>query len=357
MITLKQIQSIYAYLKKQYPLPLPSEITTLAELMNLKLSHFNINGVLDYNQILNISELTHVEINSEWIPIDTYATLMTRFTPITSRGALLQHPTRLITCNLPSYTIQRLKQGERIETPKYLTYEKAFPVAKSSVSGANHFTISSFTIDDNSAQLSEVIGRLWKVRDSYSTLHFHLEENTGGDLIPVHLIMLCLCGGHQRWMTDYEVIEHYNGRNVSRKWNPWTPWDPDNHDYKNYKTLDLDETELFRHTTPYKGKIVVHMNRGCQSSTWYFITYLVYVFANRIERFVQYIHGVPFKCGRVSRSQIELHGYSGTTSGDGNLICKNFILDGTTIRGCFPTQANIHHPIQERDWNRFWIEA
>jgi hypothetical protein len=357
MITLKQIQSIYAYLKKQYPLSLPSEITTFVELMELKLSHFDINGVSYYNQILDSTGLTHVELNSEWISIDTYATLMTRFTPIRSRGALLQHPTRLITCNLPSYTIQRLKQGERIEIPKYLTYEKAFPVAKSSTSGANHFTISSFIIDDNTAQLSEVIGRLWKVRDSYSTLHFHLEENTGGDLIPVHLIMLCLCGGHQKWMTEYEVIERYKGRNVSRKWDPWSPWDPDNHDYKNYKKLDLDETELFHYTTPYKGKIVLHMDTKCTSSTWYFITYLVYVFAARIERFTKYVHGVPIKCGTARGPQIELHGYSGTTSGDGNPVHKNFILDGTTVTGYFPTQANIHRPIQERDWNRFWIEA
>ena len=356
-MTLKQIQSIYAYLKKQYPLSLPSEITTLAELMELKLSHVNINGVSYYNQILDSTGLTHVEINSEWIPIDTYATLMTRFTPIGFRGILLQYPNHLITCNLPSYTIQHVKRNGRIEIPTYLTQKQVFPLLKSSVSRANHFTISSFLIDTNIKQLREVIRRLWKIRDTYPTLHFHLEGNVGGDLIPVHLIMLSLCGGHQKWMTEYEVIEHYNGRNVSRKWNPWTPWDPDNDDYENYKKLDLDETELFHYTTPYKGKIVLHMDTTCTSSTWYFITYLVYVFASRIERFVQYIHGVPFKCGCVSRSQIELHGYSGTTSGDGNPVHKNFILDGTTVTGYFPTQANIRRPIQERDWNRFWMQG
>jgi hypothetical protein len=158
-------------------------------------------------------------------------------------------------------------------------------------------------------------------------------------------------------MTDYEVIEHYNGRNVSRKWNPWTPWDPDNNDYTSYKKLGLDETELFRHTSPYKGKIVVHMDTECGSSTWFFITYLVYVFAARIERFVKYVHGVPVKCGRASGPQIELHGCSATTSGDGNAVHKKFILDGTTVTGWFPTQANLSRPVQERDWNRFWMQS
>jgi hypothetical protein len=356
MITLKQLQAVYFYLKKQYPASLPPEITTYAELMKLNLSHFYCSGVLDYNQILNISELTHVEINSEWIPIDTYATMMARFTPVTSRGALLQHPTQLITCKLPSYRIQHVKRGGRVGTPTYLTYDKAFPVTKSSVAAANHFTISSFLIDNNAAQLSEVIGRLWKVRDTYPTLHFHLEGNGGGHLIPVHLIMLCLCGGHQKWMTEYEVIEHYNGRNVSRKWNPWTPWDPDNHDYTSYKKLGLDETELFRHTSPYKGKIVLHMDTECGSSTWFFITYLVYVFAARIERSVEYVHGVAVKCGRATGPQIELHGCSATTSGDGNAVHKKFILDATSVTGWFPTQANLSRPVQERDWNRFWME-
>jgi hypothetical protein len=356
MITLKQIQSIYAYLKKQYPLPLPPEITTFVELMNLKLSHLYWDGVSKYDQIIDITGLTHVELNSEWIPIDTYATLMTRITCIAYRGYFLQYPNYLFTCNLPSYSIQRVKRGEHIEIPKYLTKKEAFSPLKSSVAAANHFTISSFSINDNAAQLSEVIGRLWKVRDRYSTLHFYPEY--GGNLIPVHLIMLCLCGGHQKWMTEYKVIDHHrNGQNILRKWNPWTPWNSDNEDYKLYKKLGLDETELFRHTTPYKGKIVIHMNPEYASSTWYLITYLIYVFATRIERFVKYVHGVPVKCGRATGPQIELRGCSATTSGDGNSVHKEFILDTKLVLGTFPTQANISRPVQERDWNRFWIEA
>jgi len=356
MITLKQLQAIYQYLKKLYPAPLTAEITTYSDLMDLQLSHFYCDGVLNYNAILDITGISHVELNDTWITVDAYATLMARITPIIARGDLLQSPHLIITGNLPTYTIQRIKRKGDIQVPTYLSSAQAYPITNSSMSGDNHFTISSFLIHNNAKQLSEVISRLCKVRNSYSTLHFHLDRNGGGNLIPVHLIMLCLCGGRQRWMTEYEVVEYNKTGNTARKWDPWTPWDPTNNDYKTYLNLDLNITDLLSHTEKYKGKIVIHMDTSNGSATWFFITYLIYVFASRVERFVQYVHGIPIKCGRVRGQHIELHGCSSTTGGDGNAIHKKFRLDGTTVTGWFPTQANRRRPVLERDWNRFWIE-
>ena len=42
--------------------------------------------------------------------------------------------------------------------------------------------------------------RLFANRDNYKTIHIHLDNNGGGDLVPVHLILRCLCGKKEKWM-------------------------------------------------------------------------------------------------------------------------------------------------------------
>ena len=66
-MTIKQIQAVYSYLKKQYLAKLPpvNEITTYSDLMNLKLSHVKTN-ILDYTRCINISSVTHIEVDSKW---------------------------------------------------------------------------------------------------------------------------------------------------------------------------------------------------------------------------------------------------------------------------------------------------
>jgi hypothetical protein len=312
--------------------------------MNLKLSHFNSN-VLDYTRCIDIHSITHIEFDSKIIPIDEYKKIVVSLMRHIDYVYFIVFPTILPSIILKHH---RICKSGKLEEPKFIniTIPRSITVSKT----PNHFQISSFDITSNSTQLSSVLKKLWEHRDNYSTLHFHLEGNGGGDLIPVHLIMLCLCGGRQQWMTDYEVIESDNGR---RKWDPWVPWDPNSGYFKQYKELDIDAP---RYTSQYIGKIILHVDAECGSSTWFMISYIIYVFAEKIKRFTTYRNGRQIKLGRVFGRQIELHGISNTTSGDGNSIVKEFLLDGSKLKFKFPTQANISRPIDERDWNRFWIE-
>lgn len=345
-MTIKQIQSVYVFLQKQYPAKLPpvNDITTYSDLMNLKLSHLNSN-ILDYTRCIDISSITHIEVDSKWVPVDEYKKIVVDLTRYLDYVYFLVFPNTLPTIRFKSYrTCKSGKLGE----PKFINI--TIPRSISVFKAQNHFRISDFDISSNAAELSAVLKRLLRHRDDYSSLHFHLEGNTGGDLVPVHLIMLCLCGGRQQWMTDYEVMESDNGR---RKWDPWVPWDPDSDDFKQYKKLDIYPPN---YSTQYSGKIVLHIDAECASSTWFMISYIIYVFAEKIQRFTKYINGKQIKLGRPIGRQIELHGISDTTSGDGNSIVKEFLLDGTKLAFKFPTQANISRPIDERDWNRFWVE-
>lgn len=311
--------------------------------MNLKLSHLN-SDILDYTRCIDIRSITHIEIDSKWMSIDEYKKILVSLIRYSDYVYFIAFPTTLPSISSKHYKI--CKSG-KLEEPKFINI--TLPRNISLSKAPNHFRISDFDISSNAAELSAVLKRLFRHRDDYSSLHFHLEGNTGGDLIPVHLIMLCLCGGRQRWMTEYEVIESNNGR---RKWDPWVPWDPDSDDFKQYKELNIYAPT---YTTQYNGKVILHVDAECASSTWFMISYIIYVFAEKIQRFTKYINGRQIKLGRAIGRQIELHGISDTTSGDGNTVVKEFLLDGSKLAFKFPTQANIARPIHESDWNRFWI--
>lgn len=66
----------------------------------------------------------------------------------------------------------------------------------------NHFYLHSFSIDSNRKNLKKDISRLIKNRDKYKNIHFHLDDNGGGDLVPVHLIIKCLVGIKEKWMKN-----------------------------------------------------------------------------------------------------------------------------------------------------------
>jgi len=347
MYSVKQIRDIYTYLKKNYPESLPplSEIKTYEDLIDLKLSHFQCE-LLNYNKNLDITNVTHVEIASEWIPINIYTKSIANLVSYTKKILLFKHPKTLP--SLDPHEITKVKTHNSIRDPAYYKYDEAYPNKALKPNLENHFIITSFSIDNNADQLAAAIQRLYEIRNRYKTLHFHLEGNGGGDLIPVHLIMLCLCG-RQSWMTNYEVIEMSHGIKKTRKWDPWTL-------SKKGSKLDISFESLPTYTTQYKGKIVIHMDKYCGSSCWYFITYLIYAFAEKIERFATYVGGKPIKLGRATGSQIELHGYCLTSAGDANAVKKAFELGDAKIMCYFPTQATVHRPVENRDWNRFWTE-
>jgi hypothetical protein len=354
MIPVKQIKDIFSYLKKNYPEPLPpsSEIKTYADLIHLNLSHFQCE-ILNYNKNIDLHNVTHILLENIWVTVGEFAKLIVPLIHNNKRILLVKHPNFLPVVEF--YEIKSVKKHGKVVDPSYKYYDIAYPGPKSALAN-NHYTINSFSINDNSVQLKQVIERLYTSRDAHSSIHFHIEGNGGGDLVPVHLILLCLCGGRRRWMSNYEVIENEDGLIERRHWNPWTPWLKTNDNYPEFCRLNIDYDKLPKYTDLYKGKIIIHMDKYCGSSSWYFITYLTYAFAEKIERYVEYVNGIPIKMGKAHGPQIKFIGYSSTTGGDANSIQKDFKINDSLKNCFFPTQANVSRPVKKNDWNRFWTE-
>ena len=53
----------------------------------------------------------------------------------------------------------------------------------------NHFYLESFSVNNNYKKLKIEIDRLIKNRDKYNNIHFHLDNNGGGDNVPAHIIL------------------------------------------------------------------------------------------------------------------------------------------------------------------------
>lgn len=62
----------------------------------------------------------------------------------------------------------------------------------------NHFYFDSFNVYNNYKLLHKELNRLIKTRDNYDELHIHLENNRGGDLVPVHILIRCLAGPKEK---------------------------------------------------------------------------------------------------------------------------------------------------------------
>ena len=70
------------------------------------------------------------------------------------------------------------------------------------INDANHFYLNSFDVNGNHKQLKLELDRLIKYRDKYNSIHFHLDGNGGGDIVPAHLILRCLVGKKEKWMKN-----------------------------------------------------------------------------------------------------------------------------------------------------------
>jgi len=211
--------------------------------------------------------------------------------------------------NIIEYKINYIDNKSNINKINYnLTWDN--DVVNNVINKNNHFYLDSFDVDDNYKKLKIEIDRLIKNRDKYKTIHFHLDNNDGGDIVPAHLILRCL------------VV----------------------------KKLKLDH--LPNYDTKYNGKIFLHMYKQNRSSAWFFITYLIYSFSNKIERYSKKCYGQTIKYGKIKSDQLILISHSGTTSGDGNSISVKY----NNIEIQCPTQQFISCSIKKKDWNRFWIE-
>jgi hypothetical protein len=238
-----------------------------------------------------------------------------------------------------------MKDGTSIDIKYKIKENKQYiqkPIKR--INKDNHFYFSSFSIDKNKDEIITETLRLFSNRDMYKNIHFHLDNNGGGDLVPVHLILRCLTGKKEKWMKNIKKIQ--TNQNIVE----WDCWNEDKKGINNYERVQmLNLGNIPIYDNKYNGKIHLHMNSNNVSAAWYFITYLIYVFGLEIKRY----NYKNIKFGTISKnSQIILHGISGTTSGDGNTINIQY----KDISIICPTEQFISCSIKEKDWCRFWTE-
>ena len=67
----------------------------------------------------------------------------------------------------------------------------------------NHFYFPSFNIDTNQEQIRNELTKLLTLRDTYDSIHIHLENNSGGSVVPGELLLKCLIGtNRESWMKN-----------------------------------------------------------------------------------------------------------------------------------------------------------
>ncbi len=225
----------------------------------------------------------------------------------------------------------------------------------------NHFLFAGFDFGEhNGPAIGRELRRLFQYRDDYKEIHFHLNNNGGGQITPCNMILLALCGAREPWMKkqeSLELVDIANNRAVSEK-RAWDPWELDNLFTSNnmkamgLKLADLDNFQ--RITTRYHGKITIHMYPGNGSAAFFFITYIVYAFG-KPRRFTQECYGKQLKMGHGDSNRLTLLGTSNTTSGDGNMTVVE-LKQGTPLRVGIPRQQFTSSTVLPMDWNRFWTE-
>lgn len=237
----------------------------------------------------------------------------------------------------------------QVEYSNKINYRLAWNnyIYKDKIKKDNHFYLKSFSVNDNYKKLKIEIDRLIKNRDKYKTIHFHLDNNGGGDIVPAHIILRCLIGKKEKWMKNIKKIIK------NKKIFEWNCWEEENKDSPNYETVKkLNLDNLPNYDSKYNGKIYLHMNKQNGSAVWFFITYLIYSYSNKINRYYKKCYGQTIKYGTIESDNLILLGHSGTTSGDGNAVS---IKNNNITINC-PTEQFISCSIKKNDWNRFWIE-
>lgn len=215
----------------------------------------------------------------------------------------------------------------------------------------NHFYFESFDVVQNKRQLRIGLMSLFARRDSYDELHFHLDNNGGGDIVPAHLILRCLLGAkRESWMRNIRKITH-DGSIVE-----WDCWREEVAHSPNCATVAaLELGVLPTYAAKYPGKIYLYMNDMNGSAAWFFITYMIYAFGGDIIRYSETRFGQRVKFGTIGapRGQLVLVGRSSTTSGDGNATEVKADAD---IRVHCPTEQFLDSSVKKTDYNRFWVE-
>lgn len=216
----------------------------------------------------------------------------------------------------------------------------------------NHFYFDSFNINGDYNNLSIELNRLILNRDKYNEIHLHLENNKGGDLVPVHLLIRCFAGNKEDWMKPIKKKLKNKKQSI---WNCWNEENKNSPNYMSLKKLKINKIPNFETNIKYKGKIYLYMTKTNGSAVHFFITYLIYLFVKNedIIRTEYESFGDIIKFGSIKKNDnLVLIGQSGTNSGDCNAIKINF----ENIEILCPTEQFVDCSMKIEDYNRFWTE-
>jgi hypothetical protein len=362
MLYKKLIEKINQILLKYYPLKISfDKINTLSHFRILSNDYerfltinMNINGTILNGKYKNY-QIDKV-ITTEIFNWDKYILLYVFLSNMSNNPCIndalflkkLNSYNYIDILNIKKLVIKNKKTGETIEYKVEYTDNLPFDniIQKDIRKKDNHFYLDDFYVSYNYKKLKIEMDRLIKNRDKYKTIHFHLENNTGGDIVPAHIIIRCLVGGKEKWMKN--IIKIVQNKEVFE----WDCWEEENVNSPNYevvKKLNLDN--LPNYDTKYNGKIYLHMDIKNGSAAWFFITYLIYAFANKINRISKKCYGQNIKYGTIESNNLILLGHSATTSGDGNTV--EIKIGNIKIKA--PTEQFISCSVKKCDWNRFWI--
>jgi len=366
MLYKKLVEKINKILLKYYPLKISfDKINTLSHFHILSYDYkkflpinMNIDGVILNGEYKNyqIVKVITTEIFDWKRYIILYVSLLNpSINPCINEKLFLKrlHSYNYIDIlNIKKLVIKNKETGETIEYKvEYSNKNYYLPsdniIQKYIRKKDNHFYLEDFSVSDNYKKLKIEMDRLIKNRDKYKTIHFYLNNNRGGDIVPAHIIIRCLVGGKEKCMKCIKKILQ------NKEIFEWDCWKEENVNSPNYlvvKKLNLDN--LPNYDSKYKGKIYLHINKENSSAAWFFITYLIYAFANKINRFSKKCYGQNIKYGEIESNNLILLGHSGTTSGDGNSVEIKY----GNIKIEAPTEQFISCSIKKCDWNRFWIQ-
>jgi hypothetical protein len=360
------IHDINKIIKKNYPLNIPfDKIDTLSHFwiqsndttkfltINININGIILNGKYKNYQIFKV-------ITSEVISWNKYILLYISFLN-KSRNPCIDETKFMYLIHTYNYinilSIKKLLIKDKnnniieykVDYSNKITYKLPWNnyIQKDIIKKDNHFYLESFNVDENYKNLKNEIDRLIKNRDKYRTIHFHLNNNGGGDIVPAHIILRCLIGKKEIWMKNIRKIQ--KNKHIL-EWNCWKEEEKNSPNYSIIQKLNLNYLPNFN--LKYNGKIYLHMDKQNGSATWFFITYLIYSFSNKINRYSQNCYGQTIKYGTIESDNLVLLGHSGTTSGDGNTV----LIKHNNIEIICPTEQFISSSIKISDWNRFWIK-
>jgi len=356
----KFIIDINKILKKNYPIEISfNKINTLSHfyiidnnIKNLVFPfNFDINGLIlngEYKNYKIIKVFTDKILNWKKYILLYISFLNKRYNPYLDLSNFLYFIHKYNNLNFLHIKTIIIKKNNNVIEYDINYIERVYKTINTTIINKsltnNHFYFNSFNVDNNLIQIKTEINRLINNRDKFKNIHFHLHNNSGGDLVPVHIIINCLIGyKNKKWMKNITKIMK------NKKILDWDCWDEESGpNYEIVKELNIDN---IIYENKYIGKIYLHINENCTSSTWFFITYLIYAFSDKIIRYSKKCFGNIIKFGSIESKQLFLLGSSGTTSGDGDPIIIKY---NNNIEINCPTEQFISCSILKNDWNRFW---